>query len=349
MSDTTKLVPRRKPSSPPVLAAAPPPSVAVPENTAAFSPTETTAPGNSASAPSLEELWGEPKKRIEPSQTKQSGLGNNLTTFRWFYVLAVIGTVVFAFFGHGMGEGWPLVFARFGVVLVLTLWGFRLHPSERPEAGYRVQTAGYLEALIGIGAALVPLSLETGDEFRLQKIALPIATSLGTSILGWLLGGELVGGGHRRSSPGGSSASGEMGEFTLRVSEAHDRYLALVERITTSLAQAGQAHLDLVRAANDSGKEGARLAADTAARIRAVQLALGESLKSLEQGTTGGLVASAEDLRKTLVEAAAGLREGMQASRDSTREFTEFLRQAKLLVQGLEEMMKYLANTRGRP
>jgi hypothetical protein len=277
-------------------------------------------------------------------------MGNNLTTFRWFYVLSIAGTALYASVAHHYGQEWHLVFVRFGVVIALTLWGFRLGPMERPEAGYRVQTAGYLEALIGIAAALVPLAGQNSADFSLAKVAMPIATSLGTSILGWLLGGELVGthhhgrGGNRDSGP-----AGEMVEFSLRISEAHDRYLALVERITASLAQAGQAHLDLVRSVNDSGKEGARLAAETSSRIRAVQTALAESLQTIERGSSSGLVASAEQLKKSLEEVSSGLKEGLQTSREATREFTEFLRQAKLLVQGLEEMMNYLASTKGKP
>lgn len=356
MSEGTRLVLRKKsaaPSAPPPVLT-PPPSLPSPENAAGNGTPADSAPEPNEPAPpkaTLEEVWSGSLRPSDAPLATRAGLGNNLTTFRWCYVLLIVATALFAFFGHNVGEGWPLVYARFGVVLLLTFWGFRLRPADRPEAGYRVQTAGYLEALIGIGAALVPLAMDSGAEFRLQKIALPIATSLGTSILGWLLGGELVGTASRRNAAGGtgSGPAGEMGEFTLRLAEAHDRYLTMVEKITASLTQAGQAHLELVRAANESGKEGARLATDTAARIRAVQQALGESLQTLEKGTSGGLVASAEDLRKSLAEAATGLKEGLQTSRESTREFTEFLRQAKLLVQGLEEMMKYLAAMRHKP
>jgi hypothetical protein len=80
-----------------------------------------------------------------------------------------------------------------------------------------------------------------------------------------------------------------------------------------------------------------------------VQTALAESLQTIERGSSSGLVASAEQLKKSLEEVSSGLKEGLQTSREATREFTEFLRQAKLLVQGLEEMMNYLASTKGKP
>lgn len=344
MNGNTKLVPRKK-SDPPRLED---PNGSQGSPAAEEDTPPAQAPSDIPPAASLDEVWSGTPPKTAPPLAKRAGMGNNLTTFRWFYVLSIAGTALYACVAHYYGQEEQLVFVRFGVVIALTLWGFRLSPVDRPEAGYRVQTAGYLEALIGIAAALVPLAGQPGN-FNLSQVALPIATSLGTSILGWLLGGELVGthhhgaGGNRDSGP-----AGEMGEFSLRISEAHDRYLALVERITASLAQAGQAHLDLVRSVNDSGKEGARLAAETSSRIRAVQTALAESLQTLERGSSGGLVASAEQLKKSLEEASSGLKEGLQTSREATREFTEFLRQAKLLVQGLEEMMKYLASTKGK-
>ena len=246
-------------------------------------------------------------------------------------------------------SSWFLVFLRFGVVGTLAFWGFRLASWERAEAGHRVQTAGYLEALIGIAAALRLIYLHEAS--GLEGVAGPIATSLGTSIVGWLLGGELVG--HSNASGGTSginlgSAIGADQGFSQELRDAQSRYLRIVDEVTASLAKAGEAHVDLVKATNDSSREGVKLATGLAERIRDVQAGLEEGLAALEKGTNRGMVASAEELRKNLQQASIELKEAMGAVTNSAKEFREFTREAKLLVQSLDEMMRYIASMRGK-
>ena len=278
-----------------------------------------------------------------PALGEVAAWGNNFRTFRIFYIGMIIFTVLVARIDP---DGAFLVALRFGVVFVLAFWGFRLSGWERAEAGHRVQTAGYLEALIGIGAALI--LLQEGKKSGLEQIALPIATSIGTSIVGWLLGGELAG---RYSGPSGSSPSTLLGEdhdFSSELLQAQSRYLRIVDDITASLAKAGQAHLDLVNAANESSREGARLASNLSERIRNVQSGLEEGLAALEKGTNRGMVASAEELRKSLQQASTELKEAMGAVSASAKQFSEFTREAKVLIQSLDEMMRYIASTRGK-
>jgi hypothetical protein len=206
-----------------------------------------------------------------------------------------------------------------------------------------------LEALIGISAALYVL--HQGKVASFEDITGPIATSLGTSIVGWLLGGELVG--HSQSSGGSAGVNqgspiGEEQGFSRELLQAQSRYLRIVDEITGSLAKAGQAHVDLVNAANESSREGAKLASNLAERIRNVQSGLEEGLEALEKGTNRGMVASAEELRKSLQQASAELREAMGAVSASAKQFSEFTREAKILIQSLDEMLRYIASTRGK-
>jgi hypothetical protein len=206
-----------------------------------------------------------------------------------------------------------------------------------------------LEALIGIAAALRRIYLHEAS--GLEGVAGPIATSLGTSIVGWLLGGELVG--HSNASGGTSginlvSAIGADQGFSQELRDAQSRYLRIVDDITTSLAKAGQTHVDLINATNESSREGAKLASGMAERIRAVSFGLEEGLAALEKGTNRGMVASAEELRKTLLQASTELKEAMGTVSASAKQFSEFTREAKLLVQSLDEMMRYIASMRGK-
>lgn len=272
--------------------------------------------------------------------------GNNLRTFRTFFVWSILITVIVAFIAPASDF---LVFLRFGVVGILAFWGFRLASWERVEAGHRVQTAGYLEALVGIGAAL--MLIFKGEKSGLEEIAGPIATSLGTSIVGWLLGGELVGHAPASGNSAGISQGSPIGEehgFSRELLQAQSRYLRIVDEITSSLAKAGQAHVDLVNAANESSREGAKLASNLAERIRNVQSGLEEGLEALEKGTNRGMVASAEELRKTLQQASSELKEAMGTVSASAKQFSEFTREAKVLIQSLDEMMRYIASTRGK-
>jgi len=289
-----------------------------------------------------------PSLRSEPPPVlgESTPWGNNLRSFRAFFVWSILLTIVVAYF---CPDSWFLVCLRFGVVGTLAFWGFRLAHWERVEAGHRVQTAGYLEALIGIGAAL--LLIYRGEKSGIEGVAGPIATSLGTSVVGWLLGGELVGHSHTSGGSLGISHGSPIGEehgFSRELLQAQSRYLRIVDEITTSLAKAGQAHVDLVNAANESSQEGAKLASSLAQRIRGVQSGLENGLEALEQGTNRGMVAAAEDLRKNLQLASNELKEAMGTVTTSAKQFSEFTREAKLLVQSLDEMMRYIASMRGK-
>ena len=281
-----------------------------------------------------------------PALGEPTSWGNNLRTYRTFFVSSILLTIVIACFIPG---SWFLTFFRFGVVGILAFWGFRLASWERAEAGHRVQTAGYLEALIGIVAAL--LLIYRGEKSGIEGVAGPIATSLATSIVGWLFGGELVGHSHTSGGSIGIGHGAQIGEdhgFSAELLQAQSRYLRIVDDVTASLAKAGQAHVDLVNAANSSSREGVNLATGLAERIRGVQAGLEEGLAALEKGTNQGMVASAEELRKSLQQASNELKEAMGAVTNSAKEFREFTREAKLLVQSLDEMMRYIASIRGK-
>lgn len=318
MNEKTRLIPRSQ------------------ESRAAPDPTTDMEP---KSPPSL-------RSTASPALGEPKQWGNNLHTFRTFFVWSILITVIVAFIAP---DSLLLVFLRFGVVGILAFWGFRLASWERVEAGHRVQTAGYLEALVGIGAALMLIFY--GKKSGLEEIAGPIATSLGTSIVGWLLGGELVGHAPASGNSAGISQGSPIGEehgFSRELLQAQSRYLRIVDEITSSLAKAGQAHVDLVNAANESSREGAKMASNLAERIRNVQSGLEEGLEALEKGTNRGMVASAEELRKTLQQASSELKEAMGTVSASAKQFSEFTREAKVLIQSLDEMMRYIASTRGK-
>lgn len=57
------------------------------------------------------------------------------------------------------------------------------------EAGNRIQSAGYLHTLIGFISAVALLGQGAG--FRVDQLTSPLGGALATSVLGWLLGGEL--------------------------------------------------------------------------------------------------------------------------------------------------------------
>lgn len=77
-------------------------------------------------------------------------------------------------------------------ILILAAWGIRNKPYILTQAGNRVQSAGYLHTLIGFSVAVASL-LQTGAE--LNNLAIPLASALVTSLLGWLFGGEISAGG----------------------------------------------------------------------------------------------------------------------------------------------------------
>ncbi len=78
-------------------------------------------------------------------------------------------------------------------IVFLSVWGFiSKSTSFKIYAGERIQTAGYLHTLIGFSVAITLLGTGSINIEQKETWLAPMGSALVTSILGWLLGGEIA-------------------------------------------------------------------------------------------------------------------------------------------------------------
>jgi len=157
--------------------------------------------------------------------------------FSLFYVFGVVVGVIVALTDLFPSEF--LLVVGLTHLLLLVLWGLLLLPrSLKLAAGERVQTAGYSHTLIGFAAAL--LSSERGD-VELTAVLYPLGSALSTSIIGWLLGGEIsslgVNADRRALDSEYQQVARELAEFSESLRQVHGIYLNTLERATDAYQQ----------------------------------------------------------------------------------------------------------------
>jgi len=240
-------------------------------------------------------------------------LTTSSSTFRlfkylyWAGLLSVIG-LTFAepwlgLFSLLAGEDWtlPLLIASVTHVVVLAVVGGLLRREGKRalfvHAGEQVQTAGYLHTLIGFGAALLvfePGSTTRPGDLQLTQVLHPIGSALLTSILGWFLGGEIIG---RESDDEIERASrdqladllNDLEAFTSEANERHAAYLDTLDEIVDSqeaLRERQQKALEDASELGESVNESLSELDDTTQSVHqhldAISTALDQSLASEE-------------------------------------------------------------------
>ena len=183
-------------------------------------------------------------------QSSQSSLAG----FTFIYVLGIIGGMILAISQVFSAE--ILLIEGLSHLLILVIWGFFLIPnSQKEEAGNRIQTAGYLHTLIGFASALILLGNNTFDQEQLNEVLYPLGSALSTSIVGWLLGGEISSLGENYEKKIVRSEYQqlitEIQEFTGAIQEIHTAYLSTMTEVYRSYRQLQNEQENLLRQHQD--------------------------------------------------------------------------------------------------
>ncbi len=165
---------------------------------------------------------------------------SSLAGFTLIYVLGIILGMVIAVSKVFSNE--ILLIEGLSHLLILVIWGFFLIPqSLKEEAGNRIQTAGYLHTLIGFASALILLGETAFDQEALNEILYPLGSALSTSIVGWLLGGEISSLGENYEKKIVRSEFqqliDEIQAFTGAIQEIHTTYLSTMTQVYRSYRQ----------------------------------------------------------------------------------------------------------------
>jgi len=175
---------------------------------------------------------------------------SSLAGFTFIYVLGIILGMVIAISQVFSTE--ILLIVGLSHLLILVVWGFFFIPqSLKEEAGNRIQTAGYLHTLIGFASALIVLGSSAFNQGELNAILYPLGSALSTSIVGWLLGGEISSLGENYEKKEVKSEFqqliDEIKEFTGAIQEVHSSYLSTMTQLYRSYRQLQEEEENLLR------------------------------------------------------------------------------------------------------
>ncbi|MDR9403811.1 MAG: hypothetical protein RI580_10260 [Halothece sp. Uz-M2-17] len=286
---------------------------------------------------------------------------SSLAGFTFIYVVGIILGMVIA-----ISQVFPteiLLIEGLSHLLILVIWGFFFLPqSMKEEAGNRIQTAGYLHTLIGFASALILLGSSTFNEGELNAILYPLGSALSTSIVGWLLGGEISSLGEnyekKRVKSEFQQLIDEIKEFTGAIQEVHSSYLSTITQVYRSYRQLQEEQENLLRKHQELQYKimeetqtfhDSLLTTNTQANQDLNQLFTNttERLQELEQLVTrtteemkhlDPLLDSFSQLKSNSDLATNNLSEIAQASRRTA----QYLNESQTLMQELEKLLDYI-------
>ncbi len=287
---------------------------------------------------------------------------SSLAGFTFIYVVGIILGMVIAISQVFSSE--ILLIEGLSHLLVLVIWGFFFIPqSLKEEAGNRIQTAGYLHTLIGFASALILLGNSTFNQGELNSILYPLGSALSTSIVGWLLGGEISSLGENYEKKLVKSEFqqliDEIKEFTGAIQEVHGSYLSTMTQVYRSYRQLQEEQENLLRHHQDlqykimeetQNFQNNLLATNTQASQDLNQL-FTQSTERLQELET--LVARTTDEMKhldPLLESFSQLKENSDLATNNlaemaqaSRRTAQYLNESQALMRELEKLLDYIA------
>lgn len=198
--------------------------------------------------------------------------------------------------------------------------------AEVQHVGTQVQTAGYLHTLIGFGAALFALQ---PDDLQVMAVLMPIGSALGTSILGWFVGGEIVG---RTMQDDQEEAQDKLRDlvdgldrFIGDASTKHQVYLDTMTKVVSLQKQAAQQQEEALKIA----KETKTVVAEQFKGIQRAARRLKVGVTTLTETVDATLGSDAwRDDMQALAAATSAARSHVEKSATQAKELEEHLRES---------------------
>jgi len=290
---------------------------------------------------------------------------SSLAGFTFIYVLGIILGMVIAISQVFSTE--ILLIEGLSHLLILVLWGFFFIPqSLKEEAGNRIQTAGYLHTLIGFASALILLGSSAFNQGELNAILYPLGSALSTSIVGWLLGGEISSLGENYEKKQVKSEFqqliDEIKEFTGAIQEVHSSYLSTITQVYRSYRQLQEEEENLLRqhqelqhkimeetqnfhdnllTTNTQASEDLnQLFTQSTERLQELEMLVARTTEEMKQ--LDPLLDSFSQLKSNSDLATNNLAEMAQASRRTA----QYLNESQVLMRELEKLLEYITTVK---
>ena len=287
---------------------------------------------------------------------------SSLAGFTFIYVVGIILGMVIAISQVFSTE--ILLIEGLSHLLILVIWGFFFIPqSLKEEAGNRIQTAGYLHTLIGFASALILLGNSAFNQEELNSILYPLGSALSTSIVGWLLGGEISSLGENYEKKLVKSEfqhlTDEIKEFTGAIQEIHSSYLSTMTQVYRSYRQLQEEQENLLWQHQDlqykimeetqnfqnnllatntqAGEELNQLFTQSTERLKELETLVSRTTEEMKH--LDPLLDSFSKLKDNSDLATNNLAEMAQASRRTA----QYLNESQTLMRELEKLLDYIA------
>ena len=290
---------------------------------------------------------------------------SSLAGFTFIYVLGIILGMITA-----ISQIFPteiLLIEGLSHLLILVVWGFFFIPqSLKEEAGNRIQTAGYLHTLVGFASALILLGSTDFDQGQLNQVLYPLGSALSTSIVGWLLGGEISSLGENYEKKIVRSEFqqlvDEIKEFTGAIQEIHTAYLSTMTQVYRSYRQLQDEqenllkkhqeiqhqimeetqnfHQELVHTNRQATQELHQLFAQSTDKLQELEKLLSQTTQDMKM--LEPVLDSFSQLKSNSDLATNNLSEVAQASRRTA----QYLNESRSLMTELENLLEYIATVK---
>ncbi|MFP4132746.1 MAG: hypothetical protein ACLFQP_00995 [Halothece sp.] len=290
---------------------------------------------------------------------------SSLAGFTFIYVLGIILGMIIAISQVVPTEF--LLIVGLSHLLILVVWGFFFIPqSLKEEAGNRIQTAGYLHTLIGFASALILLGTGDFDQAQLNEVLYPLGSALSTSIVGWLLGGEISSLGENYEKKIVRSEFqqlvNEIKEFTGAIQEIHNAYLSTMTQVYRSYRQLQEEqenllrkhqdiqakimeetqtfHQELVNTNSQASQDLNQLFNQSTNKLQELENLLSRTTQDMKQ--LEPVLDSFSQLKNNSDLATNNLSEVAQASRRTA----QYLNESRALMTELENLLEYIASVK---
>ena len=208
-----------------------------------------------------------------------------------------------------------------GHMLILSVLGIAAPKADKLMAGSKIQTAGYLHTLIGFAAALILLSPE--KEATLNNVLAPLGSAVGTSIIGWFVGGELVEREPVRHEDfidyKMDAVAKELEGFATAIHEVHKEYVDALKEAVSQLER----EIDTLRKAKTISSE-----------IGGMLVPFSSSIESL--------LRNLREIESKSLEAKNGIAETAMAAKDVAK----YLKESRVLIEELERLLDFVTRSK---
>ena len=240
-------------------------------------------------------------------------------------------------------------------VLLLSLYGWLFVKKPRILViSNKIETAGYLHTLIGFIVAIIRLQQE---ELQLEAIFIPIGSALGTSVIGWFLGGLLTEEYTSRSELSlrteAERLATELSGFSAMIRRIHEDYIKTITEANTEFEQLHekqeQMYLSADRTVENLKKNSEKLVTNLLNVLSPIESAVKNISDTLQNSSKDVKKYLGDDFSETLRNMNSqfeNLKNNMTGVNASAQDVAKYLKESRILIEQLEKLFDLITKAK---